>query len=70
MRYETAKAKADKLLAQGDALASIKPAESRKLLRRCMRYRLKARASKTFNRTSDVPNGLIMTGTKGKAKEG
>jgi len=43
MKYETAKAKADKLLREGDALARTDPAESRRLLRKCRRYRKKQR---------------------------
>lgn len=35
-------AKADALLSKGDALGSTHPAESRRTLRECRRYRLKA----------------------------
>ena len=44
-KYETLKAKADKLLADGDALSKSNPAESHRLLRKCRRMRLKARAA-------------------------
>ena len=44
--YESLKAKADKLLKEGDALASSNPAESRRLLRKCRYYRRLARAAK------------------------
>lgn len=39
-------AKADALLKAGDALGKEFPAESRRLLRLCRKFRLRARASK------------------------
>jgi hypothetical protein len=42
MTYERAKAKADALLAAGDALGSEFPAKSRELLRLCLHWRYKA----------------------------
>jgi len=42
MTYERAKAKADALLAAGDALGSEFPAKSREILRLCRVWRLKA----------------------------
>lgn len=44
--YETLKAKADKLLREGDALAKSNPAESRRILRKCLHYRKLAKAAR------------------------
>lgn len=41
MNYERAKAKADALLAAGDALGKEFPAKSKELLRECRRWRQK-----------------------------
>lgn len=43
-QYETLQRKADELLKRGDALAKTNRAESKRLLRKCRRLRLLARA--------------------------
>lgn len=42
--FERAHAKAEELLKRGDSLHITHPAESRRLLRECRRWRLRARA--------------------------
>jgi hypothetical protein len=45
-KYETLQRKADELLKLGDSLSRTSPAESKRLLRKCRRLRLEAKALK------------------------